>query len=97
MADPELVARIAASTDLTAQEADRVIEDVLAWYREPLTDFVRRRHAQQQAAGVRNEQIYRQLAAADRAPAVRRAGPLDPATTPDHLWLATPIFGWQPD
>lgn len=63
MADPELVARIAASTDLTAQEADRVIEDVLAWYREPLTDFVRRRHAQQQAAGVRNEQIYRQLAA----------------------------------
>jgi len=61
MAEPELVARIAASTDLSAAEAERVIEDVLAWYREPLIDFVRRRHAQLRALGVRNAEIWSTL------------------------------------
>ncbi len=62
MGDPELVARIAGSTDLTPAEADRVIEDVLAFYREPVLEFVRRRHHQLRELGVRNDQIWDDLA-----------------------------------
>lgn len=61
VADRELVARIADSTDLSPAEADRVIEDVLAWYREPLLDYVRRRHHQLRGLGVRNDQIWDEL------------------------------------
>ena len=63
MAEAELVERIVASTDLSPAEADRVAEDVLAWYREPLLDYVRRRHAELQQRGTRNAEIYRLLAA----------------------------------
>jgi len=63
VAEAELVERIVASTDLSPAEADRVAEDVLAWYREPLLDYVRRRHAELQQRGVRNAEIYRSLAA----------------------------------
>lgn len=62
MADAELVERIVASTDLSPAEANRVVEDVLAWYAEPLLDYVRRRHAQLRLRGVRNPEIYRLLA-----------------------------------
>jgi hypothetical protein len=62
MAAPELVERIVASTDLSPAEAERVAEDVLAWYREPLVDYVRRRHAELRLAGTRNAEIYRLLA-----------------------------------
>lgn len=61
MADAELVERIVASTDLSPAEANRVVEDVLAWYAEPLLDYVRRRHAQLRLQGVRNPEIYRLL------------------------------------
>jgi hypothetical protein len=63
VAEAELVERIVASTDLSPAEADRVAEDVLAWYREPLLDYVRRRHAELQQRGVRNAEIYRLLTA----------------------------------
>jgi hypothetical protein len=63
VADAELVERIVASTDLSPAEANRVVEDVLAWYAEPLIDYVRRRHAELQQRGVRNAEIYRLLAA----------------------------------
>jgi hypothetical protein len=63
VADKELVERIAASTDLSPQEAKRVIEDVLAWYREPLVDYVQRRHHQLRAHGSRNVEIYRTIGA----------------------------------
>ncbi|HTZ44105.1 MAG TPA: hypothetical protein VMB79_09595 [Jatrophihabitans sp.] len=63
MADAELVERIVASTDLSPAEADRVVEDVLAWYSEPVVDYLRRRHAELRLRGVRNEQIYRTLVA----------------------------------
>jgi len=56
--DTELVDRIAASTGLTPAEAGRVIEDVLAWYREPVEDYVRRRHAHHHLYGRRNAEIY---------------------------------------
>jgi len=63
VADTELVDRVVASTDLSPAEAQRVVEDVLAWYREPLIGYVRRRHAQLRTRGLRNDEIYRLLAA----------------------------------
>jgi hypothetical protein len=61
VADRELVDRIVASTDLSQAEANRVVEDVLAWYAEPLIDYVRRRHAELRLLGSRNPEIYRLL------------------------------------
>ncbi|TQM62259.1 hypothetical protein FBY41_2288 [Humibacillus xanthopallidus] len=60
--DHDLVARVAGSTGLSEAEAARVIGDVLAHYAEPLTDFVRRRHAALQLHGARNPEIYRTIA-----------------------------------
>jgi hypothetical protein len=61
--DVELVSRVAASTGLSAGEAARVVADVLAWYREPVEDFVRRRHAHYQTYGRRNSEIFALIAA----------------------------------
>jgi hypothetical protein len=43
--DAELVDRVASSTGLTSAEAARVVDDVIAWYSEPVDDYVKRRHA----------------------------------------------------
>jgi hypothetical protein len=56
--DPVLVERVAGSAGLTAAEAARVVEDVLAWYREPVEDYVRRRHAHLHLYGRRNPEIF---------------------------------------
>ena len=61
MPDREVVERVAASTGLTIGEAERVIDDVLAWYREPVEDFVRRRHADLHLHGVRNDLAFRTI------------------------------------
>ena len=53
MPDQDLVDRIADSTGLSPGEARRVVDDVLAWYREPVADVVRRRHHEQIAAELR--------------------------------------------
>jgi hypothetical protein len=58
MRDSELIDRVASSTGLTAAEAARVVDDVLAWYREPVADYVRRRHAHHKLYGKRNEEIF---------------------------------------
>lgn len=63
MHDRDLVDRVAASTGLTPGEAARVVADVLAWYREPVEDFVRRRHAHYQLYGKRNPEIFALIAA----------------------------------
>lgn len=60
--DRELADRVAASAGLTATEAERVVEDVLAWYREPVEQYVRRRHAQYHLSGRRNEEIFTLIA-----------------------------------
>jgi hypothetical protein len=57
--DPELVSRVADSAGLTATEAARVVGDVLAHYREPVEDYVRRRHAHLQLHGTRNAAAFR--------------------------------------
>lgn len=66
--DPELVARIVASTGLTPAEAARVVEDVVAFHAEPVEDYVRRRHAHLKTYGFRNAEIFARIAAelADR-------------------------------
>jgi len=57
------VERIVASTGLSPGVAARVIDDVVAFHREPVEDYVRRRHAHLQTHGRRNEEIFDQLAA----------------------------------
>jgi hypothetical protein len=61
-AHPELVERIAASAGLSADEAARVIEDVVAFHAEPVEEYVRRRHAQLKTYGARNPQIFARIA-----------------------------------
>lgn len=61
--DAELVGRIAASTGLSAGEAARVVSDVVGWYREPLEEYVRRRHAHLRVYGMKNEEIFALIAA----------------------------------
>lgn len=58
MRESELVDRVAGSTGLTPAEAARVVDDVMAWYREPVEDYVRRRHALHQLRGKRNPEIF---------------------------------------
>ena len=60
--DADLVRRIADSTGLTPAEAARVVDDVVAWYAEPVADYVRRRHRHLQTYGGRNDAIFAQLA-----------------------------------
>ncbi|MCK0116740.1 hypothetical protein BCE75_1209 [Isoptericola sp. CG 20/1183] len=61
MTDAELVSRVALTTGLNPSEAARVVEDVLAWYSEPVEDYVRRRHAALQTSGHRNAEIYARI------------------------------------
>jgi hypothetical protein len=56
--DTDLIDRVAESAGLSPAEAARVIQDVLAWYREPVEDFVRRRHAHHQLYGKKNAEIF---------------------------------------
>lgn len=60
--EDDLVNRVAESTGLNPSEARRVIEDVLAWYAEPVEEYVRRRHRQLQTYGVRNPEAFAQIA-----------------------------------
>ena len=61
--DPALVGRIAASTGLSAAEAARVVEDVVAFHAEAVEDYVRRRHAHLKTHGARNDEIFARIAA----------------------------------
>lgn len=47
-----------AGTGLSAAEAERVVEDVLAFHAEPVEDYVRRRHTELKTFGAKNEQIF---------------------------------------
>jgi hypothetical protein len=61
-ADSELVERIAASTGLSPAEAERVIQDVVAFHAEPVEEYVRRRHAHLKTYGTRNPEIFARIA-----------------------------------
>jgi hypothetical protein len=58
----ELRTHLTRSTSLSPTEADRVIAEVLAYFDEDATAFVRRRHAELQTRGLRNEQIFERIA-----------------------------------
>ena len=72
--DDDLVGRVAASTGLTPAEAARVVEDVLAFYTEPVEELVRRRHTELKIYGARNPEIFARIAEelADRVVAAPR-------------------------
>jgi hypothetical protein len=61
-ADPVLVERICASTGLSAAEAARVVEDVVAFHAEAVEDYVRRRHARLKTYGAKNDEIFARIA-----------------------------------
>ncbi|WP_081586054.1 hypothetical protein [Tsukamurella sp. 1534] len=61
MPDSDLVDHIARTTGLTAAEAVRVIDDVTAYYSEPVEEFVRRRHRSLQGRGAKNAEIFATL------------------------------------
>lgn len=60
--DPEIVDRVATSTGLSRSEAERVVGDVVAWYAEPVEDYVRRRHAELKLYGTRNARAFEVIA-----------------------------------
>jgi hypothetical protein len=61
--DSDIVERVAASTGLPPGIAARVVDDVLAFYRVPTEDYVRRRHTELQARGRKNPEIFPLIAA----------------------------------
>lgn len=61
--DAELIFRVSASTGLSRGEAARVVADVVGWYREPVEDYVRRRHSYLRTYGKRNNEIFGLIAA----------------------------------
>ena len=67
MSDPgefdELIGYLTRTSRLTAQEARRVVREVLSFLNETPEEFVRRRHRALQAEGLPNPAIYLQLAA----------------------------------
>ena len=67
MSDPtelaELIEYLARTTRLSAPEAARVVDDVLAFLDETPEHFVRRRHLALQALGYSNSAIFSQITA----------------------------------
>jgi hypothetical protein len=58
----ELRTHLTRSTSLSPSEADRVIAEVLAYFDEDVPAFVRRRHTELQARGVRNDAAFARIA-----------------------------------
>lgn len=57
-----LIDHLVATTGLPASQAARVVEDVLAFYDEPVEAYVRRRHAQLKTYGAKNDEIFGRVA-----------------------------------
>ena len=57
----ELIAHLTRVSRLDSTEANRVLEEIHAYYGEPLEGFVRRRHAELQAEGLSNSAIYENI------------------------------------
>jgi len=57
----ELVTYLVRSTRLTAPEARRVLDEVLAFMDETTEDFIRRRHLGLQSQGLSNPEIFARL------------------------------------
>ena len=84
----ELAEQVSRTTGLSADDARRVVADVLAYFTETIEEYVRRRHAELKTYGGPQRRDLR--AARRRAPALRRsAHPNSPraAAAPDRLRL----------
>ncbi|ANN18728.1 hypothetical protein [Amycolatopsis orientalis] len=60
--DADIVEQVALSTGLSTAIAVRVVEDVLAFYRQPVEEYVRSRHARLQGEGRKNPEIFALIA-----------------------------------
>ncbi|MDA0164436.1 hypothetical protein OM076_29470 [Solirubrobacter ginsenosidimutans] len=58
----DLVGHLHRTAGLDPGTARRVVEEVLAWHREDLETFVRRRHRELQGEGVANPEAFERLA-----------------------------------
>nr|WP_246321574.1 hypothetical protein [Nocardioides panzhihuensis] len=61
-AEQALIDHLVATTGLPPTEAARVVEDVVAYFDEPVEAYVRRRHAQLKTYGGKNDAIFALLA-----------------------------------
>ncbi len=59
----DLLRHVCDSSRLTRSEAERLVEEVLAYFDEPVAAFVARRHKELKAAGWQNDAIYQRLLA----------------------------------
>ncbi|WP_084958120.1 hypothetical protein [Thermoactinospora rubra] len=69
----DLIAHLTRTSPLGPGEAARVVADVLAYFSEPVEEFVRRRHRELKARGLTNDEIFPRIAA--ELPARRVAAP----------------------
>lgn len=58
----ELVDHLVRSTTLDPRTAARVVDEVVAYFAEPVEAFVRRRHREMQRLGRTNAEIYARIA-----------------------------------
>lgn len=63
MSSDDLIEHLARSTPLDRATAARVVDEVVAYFAEPLESLVRRRHRELQREGHANAEIYAQIAA----------------------------------
>ena len=61
-ADDDLIAHLVRSTPLSPSEAVRVVAEVVAYYREAVPDYVRRRHTELKRRGLTNDLIFDEIA-----------------------------------
>ena len=65
--DPDLVRQVCGSTGLPESVAARLVTDVLAFYAEPVEEYVRRRHGELKTYGAKNPQIFARISEELRA------------------------------
>jgi hypothetical protein len=70
----ELIGHLERITRLSRREIVKVLSEALAFFDEPVDEFVARRHAEMQADGLKNDAIFPRLADEVRA---RRFAPPD--------------------
>jgi hypothetical protein len=61
--DAELVEHLVRTSPLSRGEAARVVAEVLGYFGEPAEGYVRRRHHELRAQGMKNEQVFARIAA----------------------------------
>jgi hypothetical protein len=58
----DLIAHLCQGGSLTPQEATWALAEVLAYFGEPIEEFVRRRHTELRTGGMHNDQIFERIA-----------------------------------